>query len=112
MMRVDREAAHADRIRLDDVDLHVALRHDVLAAHAPRFADIELGREIAGRDEFISGEAPLLDLVAQRRGNRRVVGEEIEETEIVAAMRLDDAYPLGPAGGGITIALAEIVGRD
>ena len=70
VVRVAVVRAHADRVGLGQLGLDVLLRHDVLADHAPRLADVELVRPVIGVDELVAAEAPRLHLGRSAVGTR------------------------------------------
>ena len=58
-------------------------RHHVFADHAARFADVELVGPVVGVDEFVFGQAPLVDLFLQRRRARAGRGRGTRRSRLV-----------------------------
>src|SRR5687768_12564601 len=85
----------------------VALRVNAKPHHTPRFADVELRRDVAGLDELVLAPAPRPRFLAERRGYLRIVLREVDQAHVPAHMLVIDSLP----GRGIALRPHQLVAR-
>src|SRR5262245_46454948 len=89
----------------------MALGHDIIRHHSPRFADVELTRPATRGGELVLGRSPSFHLVPNVLRDARAGREKDQETARVTLMLLERSFAGGIIRFGKRVVGADVIGR-